>query len=51
MDSLALKSIQNYCVQQERKIAELKDIIQKKDEEIARLKFAITGKKGTSESL
>ncbi|HBI7084870.1 TPA: hypothetical protein K8M77_000341 [Clostridium perfringens] len=37
MVRLELKSIENYCIQQQKRIAELKVIIQNKDKEIERL--------------
>lgn len=46
MVSLELKSIENYCKQQQRRIAELKDIIQNKNKEIDRLNKLLNIKEG-----
>lgn len=46
MIKMELKSIENYCVQQQKRIIELKDIIQKKDEEINRLNKLLRKKEG-----
>lgn len=43
---MELKSIENHCVQQQKRIIELKDIIQKKDEEIDRLNKLLRKKEG-----
>lgn len=46
MIKMELKSIENYCVQQQKRIAELKDIIQNKDKEIERLNKLLKDKEG-----
>ena len=46
MIKMELKSIENYCNQQQRMIAELKDIIQNKDKEIERLNKLLKDREG-----